>query len=175
MTSNVLYVIANLDAIQNVAIASAIIQSVWKCHGGKSCSNQPSEDCEDDLKQEQELNLKYTVCCICNIIWTILQIGYKGCIDELSCLPTRQLWRQSTSSCHEGVTLSCLSHRATTLCRQSLGVEPDISFTTDGSSFRARPRAFQLSFSAFIVSTTSRSEELSVRDMLKLIVIDLMK
>ena len=25
-----------------------------KCNGGKSCSNQPSEDCEDDLKQEQK-------------------------------------------------------------------------------------------------------------------------
>ena len=80
---------------------------------------------------------------------------------ELS--PHRPFCRQSTSSCHEGVTLSCLSHKVTIFVRQSLGVEPDVSLTTDGSIFRARPRACHWSFSSAMVSTTSWWEDSPVR------------
>ena len=80
---------------------------------------------------------------------------------ELS--PHRPFCRQSTSSCHEGVTFSCLSHKPTILVRQSLGVEPEVSLTTVGSIFRARPRACHWSFSSAMVPTTSKREDSPVR------------
>ena len=84
-------------------------------------------------------------------------------MDELS--PHRPVRRQSTSPFHEGVTLSHLSHRAITFVRQSFGVVPDISLTTDGFSFSARPRACHWSFNSDMVSTTSRSECSPIREI----------
>ena len=56
MTSNVLHVIANLDAVKTLLLQHNNTTCLSKCHGGKSCSNQPAESeqhYEDDLMQEQ--------------------------------------------------------------------------------------------------------------------------
>ena len=73
---NVLYVIANLDAVQNTAIASAIIQSVYQnVIVARAAPNQPAEfeqDCEDDLKREQddgeENRSASSECCLGHVI-----------------------------------------------------------------------------------------------------------